>query len=137
MRAVYSFLSRGSYLVSAIDGRSRTLGHADLLVAFDLEADAGRLAVLGVGDRDVGQMDRGFLGDDAGFLRGRLALMALHDIDTTDDRAVFLRHDLEDFARTALVLASENDDLVAFANLLHLSRSSRLQNFRSQRDDLH
>src|ERR1043165_1967853 len=113
MRVVYSVLSRGSYLASAIDGRSRTLGHTDLLVAVDLEADAGRLAVLGVGDRDVRQMDRGFLGDDAGFLRSGLALMALHQVDATDDRAVFLGYDLEDFARTALVLTSENDDLVA------------------------
>ena len=38
-------------------------------VAHDLEADAGRLAVLRIGERDVRQVDRRFLGDDAAFLR--------------------------------------------------------------------
>src|SRR5436305_13787413 len=41
------------FFSSAIDLGSRTLGDPDLLaVRPDLEADAGRLAVLGIGDRD-------------------------------------------------------------------------------------
>src|SRR6267378_3648682 len=50
--------------LSAIDLNSRPLGEADLLVAHDLEADAGRLAVLRIGEREVRQVHRGFLGDD-------------------------------------------------------------------------
>ncbi len=42
-----------------------------------------------------------------------LALVALHHVDATNDSAIFLRQDLEDFAGTALVLAGEYDDLVA------------------------
>ena len=71
-------------------------------------------------------MDRGFLVDDAGFLALGLALVTLHHVDATDNRTVFLRQHLEDFAGTALVLAGEYDDLVAFANLLHLSRSLQI-----------
>src|SRR5215470_13395070 len=49
----FGFLS-----VSAIDLGSRTFGDPDLrAVVPDLEADSGRLAVLGIGDRDVGQVD--------------------------------------------------------------------------------
>src|SRR5262249_14350584 len=47
----------GILSVSAIDLGSRTFGDSDLrAVVPDLEADAGRLAVLGIGDRDVGQV---------------------------------------------------------------------------------
>src|SRR6478735_4026353 len=134
MRSIYSFLSRGSYFASAIDHISRTLCHTHLLTVHDLETDAGRLAVL-VDDRNVGQVKRGFLADDAGFLRLGLALVALDDVDATNDRTVFLRHNLDNFTGTALVLAGENDDLVAFTDLLHRFRS--LQYFGSQRDDLH
>src|ERR1700742_2606210 len=49
----------GFLSVSAIDLGSRTLGESDLLaVRLELEADAGRLAVLRIGERDVGQVDR-------------------------------------------------------------------------------
>src|SRR5215470_7417201 len=69
----FGFLS-----VSAIDLGSRTFGDPDLrAVVPDLEADAGRLAVLGIGDRDVGQVDRQLLGDDAALLLCCLALVAL------------------------------------------------------------
>lgn len=38
-----------------------------------------------------------------------------HQVDTLDDRTVFLRHDLNNFTGTALVLAGEYDDLVALS----------------------
>src|SRR5947199_3677331 len=53
--SAFGFLSS----LSAIDLNSRPLGEADLLVAHDLEADARRLAVLRIGEREVRQMDRG------------------------------------------------------------------------------
>src|SRR4029077_14362663 len=70
------------FSVSAIDLGSRALGDPDLLaVRPDLKADAGRLAVLGVGDRDVGKVDRQLLGDDAALLLCGLALVALDHVD--------------------------------------------------------
>src|SRR4029079_7315425 len=58
---------------------ARTLGEAHLgAVLKELEADARRLAVLGVLDGKVRNVDRRLLGDDAALLRGRLALMAAH-----------------------------------------------------------
>src|ERR1041384_4500258 len=50
---------------SAIDLNSRALGEAHFLVAHHLEADAGRLAVLRIGERQIGEMHRRLLGDDA------------------------------------------------------------------------
>src|SRR5260221_6384219 len=64
MRERYSDFIRGSYWVSAIDHLARGLGDADLLVAVDPEADAGRLAGR-IDDGDVGDVHRGFLGLDA------------------------------------------------------------------------
>src|SRR5437899_12857357 len=59
-----AFSALGFLSVSAIDLGSRTLGYSDLLaVRQELEADAGRLAVLRIGERDVGQVDRQLLGD--------------------------------------------------------------------------
>src|SRR5215217_7937305 len=106
MRSRYSFLSRGSYfLVSAIDHFSRTLGHTDLLAVLEnLEADAGRLAVL-VCNSEVGKVHGGFLADDAGFLALGLALVTLHQIDATHNSPIFLRQHLNDFTGTTLVLA--------------------------------
>src|SRR4051812_13038664 len=58
-----------SFSLSAIDLDSRTLGDANELAvvtaADGLETDARRLAVLRIGQRDVGQVDRHLLGDDA------------------------------------------------------------------------
>src|ERR1700761_5123772 len=46
------------FFSSAIDLGSRALGDSDLLaVRIELEADAGRLAVFRIGERDVGQVD--------------------------------------------------------------------------------
>src|SRR5205085_8230753 len=61
-----------SLSLSAIDLNSRALREAHLLVAYHLEADAGRLPVLRIGERQVREVHRCLLGHDAAFLRGRL-----------------------------------------------------------------
>src|SRR5690606_16360989 len=126
---------RGSAFCSAIDQRSRTFCYTNLLAVLNTETDAGRLAILRIDDSQVGQMDRRFFRDNAGFLSLCLALMTLHNIYTTDECFIILWHYFENFAFTALVLTGQHDNAVAFANLLH--RLASLQNFRSQRDDLH
>src|SRR5215813_1700351 len=106
------------FFSSAIDLGSRTLGDPDLLaVRLDLEADAGRLAVLGIGDRDVGQMDRQLLGDDAAFLLRGLALVTLDHVDAAHERAVLGRAHLDHLAGAALVATGQHDHLVALADL--------------------
>src|SRR5690554_1201723 len=117
MRARYSALRRGVYWASAIDGVSRGLGEADLLVPVHAEADAGRLAV-GVGDRDVGQVKRGFLVDDAALRIGlRGTGVALDHVDPRDDATALGRHDLGHVAGAALVLARQDDNAVALLDL--------------------
>src|SRR5258708_1319922 len=106
------------FFSSAIDLGSRTLGDPDLLaVRPELEADAGRLAVLGIGDRDVGQVDRQLLGDDAALLLCGLALVALDHVDAAHRRAAFRPAHLDHLATAALVAAGEHDDLVALLDL--------------------
>src|SRR3954462_10796215 len=82
--SAFAFLSS----LSAIDLNSRALGHPDLLVADDLEADAGRLAVLRIGNREVRQMNRRFLGDDAAVLGSRLRRVALDQVNAANQRAI-------------------------------------------------
>src|SRR4029077_10310365 len=97
---------------------SQTLGDSDLLaVRLELEADPGRLAVLGIGERDVGQVDRQLLGDDAALLLCGLALVALDHVDAARERAVVFRTHLHALAGAALVAAGQHDDLVALADL--------------------
>src|SRR5215471_17655118 len=106
------------FFSSAIDLGSRTLGDPDLLaVRLDLEADAGRLAVLGIGDRDVGQMDRQLLGDDAAFLLRGLALVTLDHVDAAHQRAALAGAHLDHLAGAALVATGQHDHLVALADL--------------------
>src|SRR5262245_31651744 len=57
LRLLSAFLASGCFGVSAIDFHSRALGKPHLLVAHRLEAYARRLAVLGIGERDIRQMD--------------------------------------------------------------------------------
>src|SRR6201996_9787745 len=113
----YSVRRRGVYAVSAIDLCSRALGNANLLaIGLNLEADAGRLAVLAeVGN--VRQMDRRFLGDDAALLRLRLLLVTLHQVDATHQRLVLARTHLEHLAGATLVATVEDDDLVTLPDL--------------------
>src|SRR3954464_642147 len=98
----YSVRRRGTYAVSAIDLCSRAFGDAYLLaIRLNLEAYAGRLAVL-ADVRDVGQVDRRFLCDDAALLRLGLLLVTLHEIDPANQRLAFARAYLEHFAGAAL-----------------------------------
>src|SRR6195256_3140213 len=113
----YSARRRGTYAVSAIDLCSRAFGDANLVaIRLNLETYAGRLAVL-ADDRDVGQMDRRLLGDDAALLRLGLLLVTLDEIDAADQRLVLGRTHLEHLAGAALVAAVQHDDLVAFPDL--------------------
>src|SRR3954447_1356461 len=108
---------RGTYAVSAIDLCSRAFGNAYFLaIRVNLEAYAGRLAVL-ADDRDVGQMDRRLLGDDAALLRLGLLLVTLHQVDAAHQRLVLGGTHLEHLAGTALVTTVQHDDLVAFPDL--------------------
>src|SRR5258707_14308650 len=106
----YSTRRRGMYAVSAIDLCSRALGDAHLLaVRLNPETHAGRLAVL-ADDRDVGQVDRRLLRDDAALLRLGLFLVALDHVDAADQRLAVGRTHLEHLAGTALVAAVQHDD---------------------------
>src|SRR5690349_5214029 len=116
MSRSYTVRRRGIY-VSAIDLSSRALGDAHLgAILLNLETDAGRLAVL-ADERDVRQVDRALLGDDAAFLLLRLLLVTLHQVDAANQRLVVARTHFKHFAGAALVATGQNDDLVAFADL--------------------
>src|ERR1700730_9502432 len=113
----YSARRRGMYAVSAIDLCSRAFGDAYLLaIRLNLETHAGRLAVL-ADDRDVGQVDRRLLRDDAALLRLGLLLVTLDHVDAADQRLVVVGTHLEHLAGTALVAAVQHDDLVALPDL--------------------
>src|SRR5579884_2793405 len=69
----FAGLAAAFFLSSAIDQISRTLGESNLATVVEsLETDAGRLAVLGIGEGNVGQVDRQFLADDAALVLHRL-----------------------------------------------------------------
>src|SRR6476646_5996518 len=113
----YSARRRGVYAVSAIDLCSRASGNAYLLaIRMNFETYAGRLAVL-ADDRDVGQVDRRLFRDDAAFLGLGLLLVALDEIDATDQRLVVVGTHLEHLAGAAPVAARQHDDLVALPDL--------------------
>src|ERR1700737_5360922 len=101
----YSARRRGMYAVSAIDLCSRAFGDAYLLaIRLNLETYAGRAARL-ADERDVGQMDRRLLRDDAALLRLGLLLVTLDEIDPADQRLALVGTHLEHLAGTALVAA--------------------------------
>src|ERR1700722_12373110 len=113
----YSARRRGMYAVSAIDLCSRAFGNSPLLaIRKNLETYAGRLAVL-ADNRDVGQVDRRFLRNDAALLRLGLLLVALDEIDAADQRLALGRPHLEHLAGTALVAAVQHNHLVALPDL--------------------
>src|SRR5262249_5436158 len=107
---------------SAIDLNSGKLGEAHLAalraLADELEPDPGRLLrILGIGQRDVGQVNRRLLGDDAALLLRGLTLVALHHVDTAHQSAALRRAHLDHLAGAALVAPGEHDHLVAFLDL--------------------
>src|SRR5262249_14630626 len=120
-RGGFSALAPFLSSVSAIDLNSRAFGEAHLAalvaVAHELEPDPGRLAVLGIGERQVGQVDRRFLADDAAFLLGGLLLVALDGVDSAHQRAALVRMHLDHLAGATLVAAGKHDHLVALLDL--------------------
>src|SRR5215213_8830314 len=102
------------YFSLAIDQLSGLGRDADLLAVALLEADARRLAALGVGNRHVRHVQRRFLALDP-TLRVRLRRLAVTrvDVDARHDDLVLFRHRTDDFAGLALVLAGQDDDRVA------------------------
>src|SRR5882672_3980571 len=68
-------------------------------------------------DRDVGQVDRRLLRDDAALLRLGLLLVALDEIDPAHQRLAVGGTHFEHLAGAALVAAVQHDDLVAFPDL--------------------
>src|SRR4051812_25131384 len=105
------------YFSSAIDQLSGLDRNADLLAVAVLEADAGRLAVR-TRDRNVRNVQRRFLAVDPA-LRVLLARLAMPrvDIHARHHDLVFLGQRTDDFTRAALVLAGQDDDAVALADL--------------------
>src|SRR6185295_6672410 len=94
--------------VSAIDLGSRAFGDAYApAVFFNLPADPGRLAILGVSERHVGEMDRPLLGYDAAFLSRGLLLVALDHVDAAHQRAFLGRAHLDHLAGATLVASGE------------------------------
>src|SRR5689334_13228555 len=99
-----------AYLTSDLGLRNRLaalLGEPHLgAVRFEPEANPGRLAVARVGDGDVGDVEGGFLLDDAaGLARPRRLSLALHQVEPLDDHAVLLDQDRADLAALTAVLA--------------------------------
>src|ERR1700722_9563164 len=102
--AGFSAFSALGFFSSAIDLGSRALGKSHLLaVRLDLEADAGRLAVLRIGESDLRQVDGELLRDDAAFLLRGLALVALDHVDAAHHDAALGRAHLDHLAASALV----------------------------------
>src|SRR6185503_2109958 len=103
---------------SAIDQLSGLGRDADLLAVTVLEADAGRAAVLGIGDRDVRNVQGRFLALDPA-LRVQLRRLAVTgvDVDARNDDLVVLRDHSRDLTGATLVLAGKDHDRVALLDL--------------------
>src|ERR1700730_15234 len=107
--------------VSAIDLDSRALGDPDLLAIVALadifKTDTGRLAVLGIGQSDIRQVDRRFLGNDAAVLLRALPLVTLDDVDAAHQRPAVVGAHVDDLAGAAFVAAGDHDHGVALFDL--------------------
>src|SRR5205085_4755648 len=90
----------------------------DLLAVALLEADPRGLPRLRILDRDLGHVQRRLGADDAA-LRTRLRRLGVPgmDVDAGDQHLAVLRHHPGDLAVAALVLAGQDDDLVALLDL--------------------
>ena len=96
----------------------RAFGHPDLLsVAQELVADPCRLAVLGIDDGQIRNVDRQLLGDDAALLCRRLLLMPPGHIHALHHRPVVAREHLEDIARLPLSLPVSTTTRSPFSDL--------------------
>src|SRR3954468_15417756 len=106
--------------MGSVDLCAGSLGDArPLAVGGHGRADPGRLLLLGVQQRHVGDVDRAFALDDARLRVGvhrRRALVALDHVQALDVDTVALGLGAQDLARLALVLAGDHDDLVVTAD---------------------
>src|SRR5206468_611936 len=90
-----------------------------LLAVAGLETDARGLARLRILERDLRNVKRRFRTLEATLRVGLRGLaVPRRDVDAGDDHLAVLRHGLRHFAVLALVLAGQDDDAVAFLNLL-------------------
>src|SRR6266851_3599098 len=111
--------------LSCVKDFARLPGEADFAAVERLEADAGRLVALGIDMGDVRDVKHGFLLDDAAGLPHGGTGVALDHVDALNEDAHVLRQDAQDLTGLALVLAGDDDDLVAFLDLQldHINRS--------------
>src|SRR3954451_3204906 len=128
--------------MGSVDLRSRALGDAGLLaVGRDRRADARRLLLLGIDQRDVGDVDRARPLDHADLrvrVQRRRALVALLQVEAVDVDALGLAVHADDAAGLAAVLAADDDHLVVATDLeLGALALHELEHLRSKRDDLH
>src|SRR5580692_2643584 len=91
-----------------------------LAIRQDLEPDPIGLLGGRIPDRNLGNMHRHLLGDDAALLADlRIrALMALHHVDAFHDELLIIEHP-DHRTLAALVPAGEHDHLIAFTKLSH------------------
>src|ERR1700712_2833478 len=117
------FITRDSGLVPGLacccDHGAALDGNAGLLaIRIDVEAHSRGFAGRGVDERDVREVDRAILLDDATLRHTRSGLhVALDAIDAVDDDLTKLRDHLGDGAGRALGGAGDDDDLVALLDL--------------------
>src|SRR5262245_50312694 len=101
-----------------VDRLARATGDTDLAtVVQHLVTDAGRLLGLGIDQRNVGDMDRRFLLDDAAGVAAARPRVALDHVDALDQHAVDLAVDAQHLAAAAAIPAGDHDHLVAFTDL--------------------
>src|SRR5260221_6997832 len=111
--------------LSCVEDFAGLAGEADFAAVERLEADAGRLVALGIDMGDVRDVEHGLLLDDAARLAHGGTRMALDHVHALDEDAHVLREDAQYLAGLALVLAGDDDDLVALLDLQldHIDRS--------------
>src|SRR5947209_19561704 len=85
--------------------------------ADELEPHARGLAIFRIGEREIGQVHRRLLGDDAAVLLRGLLLVTLDHVDAAHHGAALLRTNLDDLAGAPLVASGGDDHLIALADL--------------------
>src|SRR6266498_1761649 len=100
-----------------IDDFAGPLRVAHLAAVFQhAKAHSARSPTPRVHMREIGNVDRRLLLDDAAVCLGARPSVALDRVDALDDRPHLLRHDLENLAGLALAATGQDDHLVALAD---------------------
>src|SRR4029078_7892341 len=81
------------------------------------ESHARRLVVLGIEQRQVGEVHRALARDDAALLLRRLLLVALDHVDAAHQRSAVGRAHLDHLAAAALRAPRAHDHAIAFSDL--------------------